>query len=41
MAYLRYCEQRWKLTELSYATAVILHTTRGTAPEFVATAKAG
>jgi hypothetical protein len=25
MAFWRYCDQRWKMSELSYATAVILH----------------
>jgi hypothetical protein len=39
MAYSRYCEQRWKMTELSYGTAVILDATKpgprptGGAPE--------
>ena len=28
MAYWRYRDQRWKMTQLSYATAVILHETK-------------
>ena len=28
LSYHRYCDQRWKMTELSYATAVILHATK-------------
>lgn len=35
MAYWRYCDQRWKMTELSYGTAVIMDATRpgGAPPE--------
>lgn len=29
LSFWRYCDQRWKATELSYATAVILHETQG------------
>jgi hypothetical protein len=28
LAFHRYCDQRWKMTELAYATAVILHATK-------------
>jgi hypothetical protein len=28
LSYERYCEQRWKMTELSYGTAVIVHAAR-------------
>jgi hypothetical protein len=29
MSYSRYVDQRWKATQLTYATAVILHATKG------------
>jgi hypothetical protein len=28
MSFWRYCDQRWKMTELTYATAVIVHATK-------------